>query len=224
MPGPERPPARVTHCRTGAGRELSEPGLHQHHPAQRVHPSGVLPGTGVHRVALTVASPVFVRSTGLGVGLGIPGSVIAVEAHDENVVPVVENLLCPVARMNVPVEDCDAVGQSGHAGVVCRDSDVVDETVTVGLRRLCVVTARPNERVRDGPGPGFDRPFGSLDRSASGVADRIPGRRRDAGRRFVPAAAGRGKGFDLFEVCRLVNAFECRKRCRIDVRPGCVLR
>ena len=78
----------------------------------------------------------------------MPGAVVVVDAEEEDVVAVVEDLLGAVAVVDVPVDDRDRLDVRRFQGRLGRDRDVVEEAEAVGLSGLGVVTARSNERVR----------------------------------------------------------------------------
>ena len=86
-----------------------------------------------------------VRGAGLWVRVA-PCTVAHVERHGQDVVAVVEALLRPVAVVDVPVQDRDAVDAAAARVLGC-EGDVVEEAVAVRLRRLGVVARRAHERV-----------------------------------------------------------------------------
>jgi hypothetical protein len=64
----------------------------------------------------------------------------------QHVVALVEAGLRAVPVVDVPVDDCHALG-SGGAKALGRERDVVEEAVAVGDRRPGMVPGRPDERV-----------------------------------------------------------------------------
>jgi hypothetical protein len=214
---------RVALVRVEAGRDEDQirrvrPGDGQHDLIEQREPQRL---ARARRHGQVDRVPLAAARTGVLEPAGAREQPVLVDAGEQHVGAVAEDLRRAVAGMDVPVEDQHTRGAKSRDRGSGRDRDVVEEAEAHRARRLRVVACRTHA-AEAGVGLAGQQQADHLDRTARGVQRGVERRFADVGVRVDRAAALPAQRRDRVHVAARVDELEvlCARRIRFDARPA----